>query len=58
MNRFKLSLLALIASLSVSTMGASIDHIQNYSAEYGGNPAQQGAINVGSTVYFNSTQLV
>ena len=58
MNRFKLSLLALIASLSVSTMGASIDHIQNYSAEYGGNPAQQGAINVGSTVYFNPAGLM
>lgn len=58
MNRFKLSLLALIASLSISTMGASIDHIQNYSAEYGGNPAQQGAINVGSTVYFNPAGLM
>ncbi|WP_047380520.1 OmpP1/FadL family transporter [Cetobacterium sp. ZWU0022] len=58
MNRFKLSLLALIASLSVSTMGASIDHIQNYSAEYGANPAQQGAINVGSTVYFNPAGLM
>lgn len=58
MNRLKLSLLALIASLSVSTMGASIDHIQNYSAEYGGNPAQQGAINVGSTVYFNPAGLM
>ncbi|MGL5621079.1 OmpP1/FadL family transporter, partial [Cetobacterium sp.] len=58
MNKFKLSLLALIASLSVSTMGASIDHIQNYSAEYGGNPAQQGAINVGSTVYFNPAGLM
>lgn len=58
MNRLKLSLLALIASLSASTMGASIDHIQNYSAEYGGNPAQQGAINVGSTVYFNPAGLM
>ncbi|MGL4425049.1 MAG: OmpP1/FadL family transporter, partial [Cetobacterium sp.] len=58
MNNLKISLLALIASLSVSTMGASIDHIQNYSAEYGGNPAQQGAINVGSTVYFNPAGLM
>ncbi|MGL5964678.1 MAG: OmpP1/FadL family transporter, partial [Fusobacteriaceae bacterium] len=31
---------------------------QNYSAEYGGNPAQQGAINVGSTVYFNPAGLM
>ncbi|MDX8336211.1 OmpP1/FadL family transporter [Candidatus Cetobacterium colombiensis] len=58
MNRFKISLLALVASLSVATMGASIDHIQNYSAEYGGNPAQQGAINMGSTVYFNPAGLM
>ena len=58
MNRLKLSLLALVATLSVSTMGASIDHIQNYSAEYGGNPAQQGAINMGSTVYFNPAGLM
>lgn len=59
MNRFnKLSLLALIASLSVSAMGASIDHIQNYSAEYGANPAQQGAINTGSSVYFNPAGLM
>lgn len=58
MNKIKLLLLALAASLSVSTMGASIDHIQNYSAEYGGNPAQQGAINVGSTVYFNPAGLM
>lgn len=58
MNRLKLSLLALVASLSVSAMGASIDHIQNYSAEYGGNPAQQGAINMGSTVYFNPAGLM
>ena len=58
MNKSKLLLLALVASLSVSTMGASIDHIQNYSAEYGGNPAQQGAINRGSTVYFNPAGLM
>ncbi|MEG1583163.1 MAG: outer membrane protein transport protein [Cetobacterium sp.] len=58
MNRLKLSLLALIASLSVSTLGASIDIIQNYSAEYGGNPAQQGAINIGTSVYFNPAGLM
>ncbi len=44
-----------IASLILSSVsfGASIDLVQNYSAEYAGNPAQQGAINYGSTVYFN-----
>ena len=48
-----------IASLILSSVsfGASIDLIQNYSAEYGGNPAQQGAINYGSTVYFNPAGL-
>ena len=48
-----------IASLFLSSVsfGASIDLIQNYSAEYGGNPAQQGAINYGSTVYFNPAGL-
>ena len=48
-----------IASLILSSLsfGASIDLIQNYSAEYGGNPAQQGAINYGSTVYFNPAGL-
>lgn len=58
MNRLKFTLLALTTCLSLSAFGASIDHIQNYSAEYGGNPAQQGAINVGSTVYFNPAGLM
>lgn len=58
MNKFKISLLALTATLSLNAFGASIDHIQNYSAEYGANPAQQGAINVGSTVYFNPAGLM
>lgn len=48
-----------IASLLLSSVsfGASIDLVQNYSAEYAGNPAQQGAINYGSTVYFNPAGL-
>lgn len=48
-----------IASLILSSVsfGASIDLVQNYSAEYAGNPAQQGAINYGSTVYFNPAGL-
>ena len=57
-NRLKLLLLALITSVSVPSIGASIDHVQNFSAEYGGNPAQQGAINMGSTVYFNPAGLM
>ena len=58
MNKLKFSLLALVASIGTSVMGASIDHIQNYSAEYGANPAQQGAINTGSSVYFNPAGIV
>lgn len=58
MRNFKITLLALTACLSLSAFGASIDHIQNYTAEYGGNPAQQGAINQGSTVYFNPAGLM
>ena len=48
-----------IASLILSSVsfGASIDLVQNYSAEYAGNPAQQGAINYGSTIYFNPAGL-
>ncbi|WP_297596511.1 outer membrane protein transport protein [uncultured Cetobacterium sp.] len=58
MKELKIPFLAIMASLSVSTLGASIDIIQNYSAEYGGNPAQQGAINTGTSVYFNPAGLM
>ena len=58
LNRLKLLSFGLIASFGISSMGASIDHVQNYSVEYGGNPAQQGAINMGSTVYFNPAGLM
>lgn len=58
LNRLKLLSLGLMASFGISSMGASIDHVQNYSVEYGGNPAQQGAINMGSTVYFNPAGLM
>ncbi|NME35285.1 hypothetical protein HF862_01695 [Fusobacterium sp. FSA-380-WT-3A] len=49
-----------IASLLISAtaFGASIDHVQNYTAEYGANPAQQGAINYGTTVNFNPAGLM
>lgn len=56
MNLKKLTLASFLIISSLS-LGASIDHVQNYSAEYGGNPAQQGAINYGSTVYFNPAGL-
>lgn len=56
MNLKKITLASFLVISSLS-LGASIDHVQNYSAEYGGNPAQQGAINYGSTVYFNPAGL-
>ena len=56
MNFKKLTLASFLIVSSLS-LGASIDHVQNYSAEYAGNPAQQGAINYGSTVYFNPAGL-
>lgn len=56
MNLKKLTLASFLIISSLS-LGASVDHVQNYSAEYGGNPAQQGAINYGSTVYFNPAGL-
>lgn len=47
----KIGLLSLI--LASTTFGASIDHVQNYTAEYNANPAQQGAINRNTSVFFN-----
>lgn len=55
MNLKQITLASLI--LSTVSFGASIDLVQNYSAEYAGNPAQQGAINYGSSVYFNPAGL-
>ena len=39
-------------------MGASIDHIMNYTVEYNANPALQGAISKESSVNFNPAGLV
>lgn len=55
MNLKQITITSLL--LSSVSFGASIDLVQNYSAEYAGNPAQQGAINYGSTVYFNPAGL-
>lgn len=57
MNRTKLYIASLSILMGVASFGASIDHIQNYTVEYGANPAQQGAINQSSTVYFNPAGL-
>ena len=47
MNKNKLKLILLIATVSTKLFGASIDHVQNYTAEYNANMAQQAAINPG-----------
>ena len=54
----KLKLGALLFVLSGVTFGASIDHIQNYTPEYNANPAQQGAINAGTSAYYNPAGLM
>lgn len=56
MNLKKLTIASLL--ISATAFGASIDHVQNYTAEYGANPAQQGAINYGTTVNFNPAGLM
>ena len=53
MNKNKLKLILLIATVSTKLFGASIDHVQNYTAEYNANMAQQAAINPGTSPYFN-----
>lgn len=52
----KLSLAAFLATAAIAN-AASIDHIMNYTPEYNGNPALQGAINTSSTVNYNPAGL-
>lgn len=58
MNFKKFGLITLIATISTTVFGASIDHIQNYTAEYNANPAQQGAISATTSVYYNPAGLM
>ena len=53
MNLKKFGLTALFAVLGTSALGASIDHIQNYTAEYNANMAQQAAISPTTSAYYN-----
>lgn len=53
MNLRKFGLITLIAGLGTSVFGASIDHIQNYTAEYNANMAQQAAISPTTSAYYN-----
>lgn len=58
MNLRKFGLITLIASMGTVAFGASIDHIQNYTAEYNANMAQQGAISATTSVYYNPAGLM
>ena len=58
MNLRKFGLITLIASIGTAVFGASIDHIQNYTAEYNANMAQQGAISATTSVYYNPAGLM
>lgn len=58
MNLTKFGLATLIASMGTAAFGASIDHIQNYTAEYNANMAQQGAISATTSVYYNPAGLM
>ena len=58
MNLRKFGLITLIASIGTAAFGASIDHIQNYTAEYNANMAQQGAISATTSVYYNPAGLM
>ena len=53
MNLKKFGLTAFFAVLGTSAFGASIDHIQNYTAEYNANMAQQAAISPTTSAYYN-----
>ena len=53
MNLRKFGLITLIAALGTTAFGASIDHIQNYTAEYNANMAQQAAISPTTSAYYN-----
>ena len=53
MNLKKFGLTALFAVLGTSAFGASIDHIQNYTAEYNANMAQQATISPTTSAYYN-----
>lgn len=44
--------------MSSTAFGASIDHIQNYTAEYNANPAQQAAISATTSPFFNPAGLM
>lgn len=49
---------AMFLAMGAAGYGASIDHIQNYTPEYNANPALNGAINPGTSAYYNPAGLM
>ncbi len=54
----RLGIVAFILALGNVGYGASVDHIQHYTPEYTANPAQNGAINPGTSAYYNPAGLM
>lgn len=52
----KFLLVSMIASINL--IGATIDHIMNYTVEYNANPSLQGAISEESSVNYNPAGLM
>lgn len=56
MKRFYLG--TLMVAMSNVAFGASVDHIQHYTPGYTANPAQNGAIDISTSAYYNPAGLM
>lgn len=54
----KIGIGAFMLAMTATGFGASVDHIQNYTPEYNANPALNGAINPGTSAYYNPAGLM
>lgn len=54
----KIYLGAMLLAMSNAAVGASVDHIQNYTPEYNANPALNGAISPTTSAYYNPAGLM
>ena len=54
----KIGIGAFMLAMTATSFGASVDHIQNYTPEYNANPALNGAINPGTSAYYNPAGLM
>lgn len=57
-NMKKIYLGAMLLAVSNVALGASVDHIQNYTPEYNANPALNGAISPTTSAYYNPAGLM